>query len=124
MLPLLRKVPDTVIDFTGFFIEWDPIAGTFPGAEPYAASGSAVVRNVTLPAGYSHIDLPRTQHLAANRATRAWIEAYRPGAELSTAPIKEGADSANLLHAADIWYDVKKHWCLALQRWLRERGTP
>ena len=28
MLPRLRSVPDTVGEFTGFFIEWDPLAGT------------------------------------------------------------------------------------------------
>jgi hypothetical protein len=28
-------------------------------------------------------------------------------------------DTTNLLHAADIWYSVKKHWCLEAQRLLR-----
>jgi hypothetical protein len=120
MLAKLRDVPDTVGEFTGFVIEWDPIAGTFPGAEPYAASGTAVVRNVTLPASYSHIGLPRTAHLAANPVTRAWIEAYAPGA---VAPLADpGIDNTNILHAADIWHSVKKQWCLAAQRLTRARN--
>lgn len=116
MLAKLRSVPDTVDDFTGFVIEWDAIAGTFPGSEPYAATGSARVRNVVLPATYLHTDLPRTEHLAANPVTRAWIDAYRPDAP---APPPEGVDDSNLLHAADIWHSVAKHWCLAAKRGVR-----
>ena len=77
------------------------------------------MRNVTLPASYVHIDLPRTLHLAANEATRAWIDGYAPGTDLATAPSSAGMDTTNLLHAADIWYSVKKHWCLEAQRLLR-----
>ena len=32
------------------------------------------------PRSYRHVDLPRTEHLAANPVTRAWIDAYRPDA--------------------------------------------
>jgi hypothetical protein len=55
MLAKLRKIPDTADEFTGFSIPWDPIAGTFGDPEPYVAVGAARVRNVTLPASYSHI---------------------------------------------------------------------
>ncbi len=123
MLPLLRKIPDTVDDFTGFTVEWDAIAGTFPGSEPYAATGTAHVRNVILPSSYLHVDLPRTQHLAANGLTRAWIEAYAPGTDLATAPAADAADTSNLLHAADVWYSVKKHWCTEAQRVMRARNA-
>ena len=123
MLPLLRKIPDTVTDFTGFTIEWDAIAGTFPGSEPYAATGTAKVRNVILPATYVHIDLPRTRHLAADEITRSWIERYEPGADPATLPGEGDAASANLLHAADIWYSVKKHWCLEAQRMVRTSSS-
>ena len=114
MLPKLRRVPDTVDEFTGLDLEWDAVAGTFPGAEPYAATGSAKVRNVTLPASYGHLDLPRTEQLATNATTRAWIEVYVPGTPLP--PIDPAVDTANLLHAADIWYSVRKHWCLAAKQ--------
>jgi hypothetical protein len=117
MLRLLRSVPDTVEEFTGFLIEWDPIAGTFPGAEHYAAAGSARVRTVTLPSSYSHIGLPRVLHLADDPAMRAWIDAYVP--DRLAAALPEGVDTTNLLHAADIWHSVKRHWCLELQRLVR-----
>ena len=123
-LALLRSVPDTVEEFTGFFIEWDPIAGTFPGAaerDPYRPTGTALVRNVTLPADYGHISLPLVAHLAANPQTRAWINAYSPRAE--PAPLAGGdeLDVRNILHAADIWYSVKKHWCQEAQRLIRAK---
>lgn len=115
MITRLRQIPDTAEDFTGFTLEWDPIAGTFPGSEAYRALGSAHVRNVTLPGKASHITLPRTQDLAADPTARAWIDAYFPG---TTAPMP---DSPNILHAADIWYSVKQHWCIESQRSIRAR---
>jgi hypothetical protein len=115
MLPKLRHIPDSVAEFTGFSIEWDLIAGHFPGAEPYSATGSAAVRNVTLPSTYSHVALPETRHLAENAVTRAWIDAYVPGARVAL-PDGQGVDTNNLLHAADIWYSVKKQWCLKARR--------
>jgi hypothetical protein len=115
MLDKLRHIPDTAEEFTGFAIEWDLIAGLFPRSDPYVATGSAAVRNVILPAAYTHIGLPDARHLAANPVTRAWIDAYAPG---GSAPIPEGGgvDTTNLLHAADIWYSVKRHWALEAQR--------
>ena len=63
MLPRLRKIPDTVTEFTGFDIPNDPIAGNLLGITPYEATGSARVRNVRLPASYSHVALPLADHL-------------------------------------------------------------
>lgn len=119
MLSRLRTVPDTVDEFTGYFIEWDVIAGSSPGSaqdNPYRPTGSAKVRNVTLPAEYSHVSLPAAAHLAANETTRAWIEHYTPG---EPPPAPSELDTRNLLHAADIWFSVKKHWCLEAQRLVR-----
>jgi len=112
MLSKLRNIPDTVEEFTGFSIEWDFIAGEFGSVEPYAPTGQALVRTVVLPASYTHIGLPQTANLAQNPLTRAWIEAYVPGA---SAPIPQaaGVETTNLIHAADIWHSVKKHWCLS-----------
>lgn len=121
MLSKLRQIPDTAVEFTGFTLEWDPIAGNFFGAEPYAATGSATVRNVTLPVTYSHIGLPDALHLATHPATRAWIDAYDPAAPPAPLPEAIGVDTTNLLHAADIWFSVKKHWCLAAQSLLAAR---
>jgi hypothetical protein len=114
MLGKLHDIPDTVGEFTAFVIEWDPIAGTYPGATPYAATGTARVRNVTLPATYSHVDLPRTEHLAHNPVTRAWIDGYRPGV---ATPLPDATvDTTNLLHAAEIWHSIATHWCREAKR--------
>jgi hypothetical protein len=119
MLARLREIPDTVLEFTGFSLEWDPIAGNFGAAEPYRATGTAQVRNVILPAAASHLTLPRAAELALDAATRDWIDRYVPGTTVP--PPAAHADAANLLHAADIWYSVKKHWCLEAQRLIRAR---
>jgi len=116
MLSRLRKIPDSVEEFTGFSIPWDPIAGDFAATEPYRSTGSAVVRNVRLPARTSHVGIPLTKHLALNAGTRAWINAYVPGIDTSSVPSEPGVDTSNIVHAADIWYSVKKHWCLEAQR--------
>jgi hypothetical protein len=115
ILGKLRTIPDTVEDFTGFSIEWDLIAGTLPGSEKYHASGSAHVRNVELAAQTSHIAMPRTRYLAGNPVTRAWIDGYHPASPLAAPPAGPGIDASNIVHAADIWYSVKKHWCLEAQ---------
>jgi hypothetical protein len=121
ILPKLRQIPDTVEEFTGFFIEWDPIAGTFPGTEPFRATGSATVRTVTLPADYGHITLPLTTHLAANQVSRAWISGYVPAPAIPALPAGAGVDVTNIVHAAEIWYSIKKQWCLEAQRQIRAR---
>jgi hypothetical protein len=123
MLPYLRQVPDSVVEFTGFSLPGDFIAGTLFGDEPYRASGTAHVRNVTLPASYSHIALPRTRHLAADPVTRAWIDRYAPSAA-DAPPAGNDIDTTNLVHAADIWHSVKKHWCLEAQRALQAADRP
>jgi hypothetical protein len=121
MISRLREIPDTVREFTSFSLQWDPIAGNFGSAEPYRALGSAQVRNVILPATASHLTLPRVAELARDPVTRDWIDRYVPGA---SAPPPAAIDTANLLHAADLWYSIKKHWCLEAQRLIRaRRGT-
>ena len=121
MLQRLRDIPDSVDDFTGFRIEGDLIAGDVFGADPYVGRGRAHVRNVTLPATYSHVGAVRVEQLAADPVTRAWIEAWRHGA---TAPLPTGVDTTNLLHAADIWYGVRRAWCRNAQRSTHKAGAP
>jgi pimeloyl-ACP methyl ester carboxylesterase len=111
-LALLRDVPDSVVDFSGFSIPWDPIAGTGPYPTPFHATGRAQVRNIVLPVRYSHVRLPAVEHLARQPATRGWIETWRPGAD-ATAPTAVNVD--NLLHAADLWFGIKRQWCLGAQ---------
>jgi hypothetical protein len=120
MLPRLHQIPDTVVDFTAYSLEWDLIAGNFGHAEPYRAIGSAHVRNVVLPRSADHIRLPFTKDLALDPATRAWINDYTPSRP-EPPPPDTRIDVSNLLHAADIWYSVKRHWCIEAQRLILAR---
>jgi hypothetical protein len=123
MLPRLREIPDTAEEFTGFSFEWDLLAGNFGAAAQYRPLGSARVRNVTLPGEYTHITIPLTKHLAANAVTRGWINRYVPTSEIPELPANVDVDTQNILHAADIWYHVKKYWCLEAQRLIRARRS-
>jgi hypothetical protein len=119
MIDKVHEVPDSVEAFTGFFIDGDPLTGTFGGRIPgggFRATGRAQVDNVLLPASYSHVGAPLTDHLAADPRTRGWIDRYDP--RQPPAPVPEG-DTRNLLHAARIWAEVKRQWCLAAQRFAR-----
>ena len=120
MIAKLRRIPDTAEEFTGFTIPWDPIAGTFGDPEPYLAIGTARVRNVTLPVHTNHIRMPDTLSLATNEVTRRWIDTWTPDAD-RLPPDADGMDTTNIVHAADIWYSVKKHWCLSAQQALTAR---
>ncbi len=70
----LRTIPDTVEEFTGYWIDVDLWAWTFPGADAtrkFENSGHVKVRNVTLPASNNHVTLPVTADLAEDPAIRA-----------------------------------------------------
>jgi hypothetical protein len=125
MLDRLRAIPDTVDEFLGFTIIGDPIAFTFSsaaGASHNRANGAATVRNVTLPLGYNHVTVPVTHGLAQDPRARAWINDYVPN------PAGEprdpaGVDGANIVWAAEVWFSIKKHWCLEAQHLIRARQT-
>jgi protein-S-isoprenylcysteine O-methyltransferase Ste14 len=121
MIERLREIPDTVVEFSGYSLDWDLIAGNFGHSEPYRAMGSAKVRNVTLPPSAGHINLPLVLPFASDPITRAWISNYSPSQPRPPLPSVPGVDLSNLLHAADIWYSVKKHWCLEAQKLIRAR---
>ena len=122
MLDKLRKIPDTVDDFTGFTIGVDfwpwPIPG-FEGSAPYRSSGTAKVRNLILPVTYDHVDAPYVAALADIPAARVWLEAYHPDNVIATLPPE--AEGFAIVWAADIWYSVKKHWTLEAQRLVRAK---
>lgn len=123
VFPVVRTIPDTVDEFTGYRIGLDFFAWDAPGLEgvkTFHASGSANVRNVTLPAEYSHVFVPDTAQLASSPAMRAWINAFDPDDEARRAPLPDGA-ALNVMWAADVWHSVKKHWCLEAQRLIRAR---
>jgi hypothetical protein len=121
MAQRLHAIPNTVEDFTGFNIDFDFIAWTGPGAAPYRHNGTAHVRNVSLPATYNHVFVPLTQALASDAAMRDWINAYVPGADNGNPPGADEGRGTNALWAADVWFSIKKHWCLEGQRLIRAK---
>jgi len=124
MIGRLRKIPDTVEYFTGFYTMLDPIGGTFLGLvrseNIYEANGTAKVRNVRLPFMHNHVTVPFTSHLASNQAIRDWINNYVPSDEPELT-VEFDTSSANILWAADVWYSIKKQWCLEVQRLIRAK---
>ena len=121
MLDKLDSVPNTVDEFTGFFIGVDLIAWSFPGASRnFQHNGTAKVRNVELPATYSHVFVPLVGSLADEPQVRDWINDYVPG-DARDASSLPGDAALHVLWAADVWYSIKKHWCLEAQHWVRAR---
>ena len=119
----LRKIPDTVEEFTGYFIELDFFALSFPGNPldvPYEANGTATVRNVTLPAAYNHVFVPVSRDLASQPEVRKWINEYAPGRQAESFDPPAVAGGA-VLWVADVWYSIKKHWVIEAQRVVRAR---
>ena len=122
MIGKLRMIPNTVDEFTGFFIAVDLIAWSFPGIneqEVFREVGTAKVRNLELPATYSHVMLPAVQELAKDAETRARINAYAPGKAGESGLEDDRLTGA--LWAADVWYSIKKHWVIELQRLIRAK---
>ena len=124
----LRSVPDSVDEFTGFYKGLDVLGGDFLGYGPanyFESMGTARVRNVRLPAAYGHLSIPDTKPLLENPAVVEWINRYRPINGPVSAPRFDAfpdVDTDHILWAADVWYSIKKHWVIALQRVIRARA--
>ena len=122
-LATLRKIPDNVDEFTGYFIEVDLIALTFPGNpldSRYEGSAKVNVRNVDLPATYNHVIAPLSRDLAQDAKVRDWINAYTPGADVDESRLPSYAQG-HVLWAADVWHSIKKHWSIEAQTLIRTR---
>jgi hypothetical protein len=125
----LRKIPDSVIEFTGFQKGFDPWGGDFLGygsANLYNATGTAIVRNVRLPSSSAHWTIPYAEKLLADPDALKWIREFHPAANATpaTATDDEGEErNARMLWAAEVWYGVKKHWVLELQRLIRAQSS-
>ena len=120
----LRAIPDSVDEFTGFsiagdIIAWTPLGGASNDDE-YHKVGNAVVHNVNLPASYSHVFVPATQHLADDPRMREWINAYSIDDPTPEDKVPQG-NNANALWAANEWAEIKKHWCLEAQRLIQAK---
>lgn len=118
MLGKLQAIPDTVDDFTGFTVGIDLIGGD----THYHREGTAHVRNVDLPITYSHIFVPAVGSLANEEVVRDWINAYAPGDKRDPS-VLPGDAPQHVLWAADVWFSIKKHWCLEAQRLVRAERT-
>jgi len=125
----LRKIPDSVEEFTGFYKGLDLLGGDFLGygsANHSKPNGKAVVRNVRLPSQYHHGLIPDTKHLLASQELKDWINHYQPGPGPVDTPKLDrefDADSRHILWAADVWHSIKKHWVLELQRMIRAQSS-
>ena len=123
----LHRVPDSVVEFIGFCKEKDLLGGDYLGygsANHYKATGNAVVRNVWLPKEYKHGEIPNTDHLLKSQQIRDWLNDYKPSEEDVSYPqlnAQFDSDSSHILWAAEMWYTIKKHWVLELQRSIRAR---
>jgi len=118
----LRKIPDSVEEFTGFQKGLDPLGGDFLGfgsSNEYRAIGEAKVRNVRLPARSPHWSIPYAAKLLKKPSVKQSIANYAPGC-LDEECLGSGPDlvrnNAQALWAAEVWHGVKKHWVLELQR--------
>ena len=125
MMKKLRRIPDSVIDFTGFYMGLDLFGGDMMGfgkANQFEPTGTAHVRNVRLRTGTNHFNTPSTQQLLDQPEAIEWIYNYVPTDEL-TLDGGFGSDDSHVQWAADVWYSIKKHWVLELQRAIQaQRG--
>jgi len=122
MISRLHKIPDSVEDFTGFAINVDLLAWDF-GADKdqYAPNGTAHVRNVQLPGTYNHVFVPLTERVKDDQRMRDWVNAYVPGTDNPEPPGLAEGKAFNALWTADVWFSIKKHWCLEAQRLVRAK---
>ena len=120
----LRKVPNSVIDFTGFHKEFDPWGGDYLGygsANEYQATGTARVENIRLPSSGAHWTIPYAGALLENPEALERIQNYRsaPGPDFED----NEEPSTREAFATVVWYEVKRHWVLELQRLLRAHAA-
>lgn len=126
MMFSLRSVPDTVEEFTGFYLGLDVLGGDYLGygsSNHYRALGRAKVRNVQLPTGglLTHGKTPDTERFLSDPRAVAWINNYVP-TEKPSQP-QEFANPEGIIFAADVWKSVKRHWVIELQRLIRARRS-
>jgi hypothetical protein len=62
--------------------------------------------------------VPAVGSLPEDPEVRAWINDYSPRGRHDTSMLPIEA-AQHVLWAADVWYSIKKHWCLEAQRWAR-----
>jgi hypothetical protein len=123
----LRDIPDTAVEFTGFYKNLDLLGGDLAGfgdGNSYHATGTAKVRTIALPFDHDHYFVPYTLHLAEYPETRDWINSYVQNGKVPERD-RFKVPAQNIVWAADVWTSVKRHWVLELQTMIRaKKGTP
>ena len=119
----VRIIPDTVEEFTGFYMGLDFVGGDYLGfgsANRFYPSGTARVRNVQLPTGSGHASVPYTRSLLKSQPIVDWINNFNPTNVMvfDDQPFKI---NANIMWAGNVWHSIKKHWVLELQHFIRAR---
>jgi len=121
----LRVIPDSVEEFTGFYKGNDLLGGDLLGYGSlnfFHASGHAAVRNVRLPTFDRHGKTPDAAPLLRSKQIKAWLNDYTPiPTPNEDVNVQFDQEGKHILFAADVWYSVKKHWVLELQRLIRAR---
>jgi pimeloyl-ACP methyl ester carboxylesterase len=121
----LRSIPDSVEEFVGFQKGMDLLGGDYLGFGPandYHAIGQACVRNVRLPSACSHSEILYVRGLLEDQELKNWINEYRPTSATGDSQPPEGgfrSKQGRTLWAAEVWYGIKKHWVLSLQRMIQ-----
>ena len=123
MSDLMRTIPDTVDEFTGFsdrarFLRIGP-SGT-EGAEDLPARRQAPRAQRDAAGRVFHVFVPVTAQLAEDPAMRDWINAYVPDNEAARHRCRS-PDRATCSWAADVWHSIKRHWALEAQRLVRAK---
>ena len=114
VLPILRDVPDSVVDFSGFSIPWDPIAGTGPTPPPFRATGGG-------PRAQRRAARELRPHRPAERRAPCAPTPRRGRGSMPGGPRPRrhrrprGRTRPTCSYAADLWYSIKRHWCEAAQ---------
>jgi pimeloyl-ACP methyl ester carboxylesterase len=121
----LRSIPDSVEEFIGFQKGMDLLGGDYLGfgsANEYHPTGRACVRNVRLPSSCTHSEIPYVRSLLDQEQLRNWINEYRPTSATADSQPPEGgfhSKQGRTVWAAEVWYGIKKHWVLSLQRMIQ-----
>jgi hypothetical protein len=128
MMRRLRTIPDTAVQFNGYFlgIDWFAMSLADVDADGFSSpSGKVQVRNVILPAGYLHVTVPVTHYLLDKPDLKRMVDEYRATTERPDEATMPGTYSDNFYYAADNWASIKKHWVLEARRLvLAKRAGP
>ena len=65
--------------------------------------------------------------LSKSQQIKDWLNEYQPAEQHVSYPqlnAQFDSDSSHILWAAEMWYTIKKHWVLELQRLIRAQSSP